>query len=114
MPEISYFFLLTIGGIVLLFLILEVTKFFDKPVANEGIIYQYPDQLSGLKENFIRCFKKKEHKSFLILDFENYYLQYLLFTEPGEIWCEAISNEFLKALALLSSTQIERLLARAY
>ena len=114
MSEVYYFLILTIGSLVLFFVIIQVTKFYDKPIVKDLDTYKYPEQISGLKENFLKSIEKKQDGSFVILDFENYYLQYLLLTNSGEIWCEAVSNEFLKVKDTLSNIQIERLLNEGF
>lgn len=78
MSEISYFFVITIGGLLSFFVIILMTKFFDTPQENEVNThrYQYPDQLTVLKENVVQCVKKGKSGSFIILDFETYYLQF--------------------------------------
>lgn len=80
--------------------------FFSKKSENKEIIksFNWENDKDIMKQTFINILMEKPI-NYLVISFYEYYLQYMVFAEPKEVYAECVSNEFLKGTKSLNDSQ---------
>ncbi len=98
-------FLITIAVLVLIIAIYKYT--FKK---EHSIEYIWDNDENRLKLDFLRIFNDNPNLRYLKINFNDFYVQYMLWTETRELYAETISNEYLTNQNKLNTHQVDNLI----
>ena len=72
--------------------------------------YNWKTQKENFKTDFLKILADKPDLKYFVIDFNDYYIQFMRFDESQEFYCESVSNEFLTEQAKLNQEQIDKIL----
>jgi len=94
-----------------IFIISVFYGFISNRKSNENKrFFKWSNEKEIFKSSFLKSIFKSSRIKYYIIEFDEYYIQYLILKKANLLHCEIISNEFLEEKAKLKNTQIEEIL----
>ena len=100
--------ILGIGVIILIGFLVSWKK--KKPIQELTKQYDWKTDKESFKIDFLKILKDKPDLRYLVIDFNEYYIQFMGFSESQEFYCESVSNEYLPKQQRLNESQVEKIL----
>ena len=72
--------------------------------------YNWKIEKEKFKTEFLKLLTDKPDLKYLVIDFNDYYIQFMGFPENQELYCECVSNEFLDEKENLNQEKIDNIL----
>ena len=97
-----------IGVLLLIGLLISWKK--KNPTQEISKQYNWKTEKENFKMDFLKTLVKKPDLKYYVIDFNDYFIQFMRFKESDEFYCEIVSNEFLNEQTKLNQEQIDKIL----
>jgi hypothetical protein len=94
----------------ILIVIVGILAIMKKRNIEKSKIYKWETEKDKFEKDFIGILSKNPNLTYLIIEFDSYYIQYKGFEKSKEFYAEIVSNEFLNETKKYSENQIEEIL----
>jgi hypothetical protein len=94
----------------ILIVIVGILAILKKRNIEKSKTYKWETEKDKFEKDFIGILSKNPNLTYLIIEFDSYYIQYKGFAKSEEFYAEIVSNEFLNETKKYSENQIGEIL----
>jgi len=97
--------------IIIIAILIFIYLFSKVRFSKKEIIAKYDlnSDKEKFREEFLKIINDNPNLNYLVIDFSSYYIQYMGWANSSELFCEAMSNEFIEESKKLTTNQIDKI-----